>query len=273
MRGAVADDMEVLLAQLAPVPGDPMANAARVADALAAQPAADLAVLPELFLSGYDLAHAPGLALDPKAPALELIGRAAGQAGTAALVGFAERGAGGAVHNSLAAIDDDGRLVSVYRKVQLFGGEREVFEAGDRLLVIPLAGHQVAPLLCFDMEFPEPARALAEAGADLLVTAAANMAPYFDDHELAARARALDNRLPHVYVNRVGVEAGLEFVGGSRVIGPDGAVQVQCPRDAASLTMATVGFPEPGDEAVEYLAQVPQRLPVHHIHAVPGGSR
>jgi predicted amidohydrolase len=127
-------------------------------------------------------------------------------------------------------------------------------------------------LLCFDMEFPEPARALAAAGADLLVTAAANMEPYYADHELASRARALDNRLPHVYVNRVGAQAGLRFVGGSRLIAPDGSVQLQCP-EGESLTTATLPPGDQGDEEVQYLAQVPRRLPVRHVHAVPGGSR
>ena len=47
-------------------------------------------------------------------------------------------------------------------------------------------------------------RALALAGAELLVTASANMEPFGPDHEIATRARALENRLPHVYVNAIG---------------------------------------------------------------------
>ena len=45
----------------------------------------------------------------------------------------------------------------------------------------------VGPLICFDIEFPEPARELAAAGAELLVTASANMAPFGPDHEVATR--------------------------------------------------------------------------------------
>ena len=41
------------------------------------------------------------------------------------------------------------------------------------------------------------------------------MEPFYADHLIARQARALDNRLPHLYVNRCGGEAGLEFVGGS----------------------------------------------------------
>ena len=46
----------------------------------------------------------------------------------------------------------------------LFGAEADVFEAGDELVVAELAGRRVGPLICFDMEFPEPARALAARG-------------------------------------------------------------------------------------------------------------
>lgn len=264
--------MRVLLAQLCPVAGDAAANAERAADVVAAHPAADLAVFPELFLQGYDLATAPLLALEPGAPEIERVCRAAAEAGTAILVGYAERGPAGVLYNSLAAIDETGRLVATYRKVQVFAGEREVFDAGDQFFVVPLAGVQIGLMLCFDAEFPEPARALATAGADVLVTAAANMDPYHADHELATRARALDNRRPHIYVNRVGSEAGLRFVGGSRVIAADGSVQTQCSEQDEELSIAVVDLQAESDEAVQYLAQVPPRLPVRLIDSVPGGS-
>jgi predicted amidohydrolase len=264
--------MEVLVAQLCPVPGDLARNAERVAEVVTGLPQADVAVFPELFLSGYDLARVPALALAPDAAVLEPVRSAAADTRTAILVGFAERGQGGELYNSLAVLDESGRLAAVYRKVQLFGDERDVFMPGDRLIVVPLAGHRVGPLVCFDAEFPELARALGAAGADVLVTASANMEPYYADHELATRARALDNRLPHVYVNRVGEQAGLRFVGGSRVIGPDGSVQAQCPQQEESISIVSVEPAQGGDEAVGYLAQVPERLPVHVIDAVSGGA-
>lgn len=264
--------MRVLLAQLRPIPGDAAAGAARVAEALAAHPEADLAVFPELFLGGYDLAHAAERALELGDPAIETVRRAAGEAGTAIAVGFTEAGAGGALHNSLALVDETGALAAVHRKVALFGRERDVFTPGERLVVAPLAGCRVGALICFEVEFPEPARELALAGAELLVTASANMHPYQADHELATRARALDNRLPHVYVNRVGEEGRLRFVGGSRAIAPDGSVRLECARDEESARIAAVSVGEQADDAVQYLAQVPERLPVALIDSVSGGT-
>jgi predicted amidohydrolase len=216
--------MRALLAQLDPAPGDVDANAATVAAALAGYPDAELAVFPELFLTGYDPARAAELALAPGDAPLPTLQAIARRHRTALMLGFAERvGDGDGVANSLGCIDADGRWVATYRKTHLFGAtERAVFVAGDRLRLVELAGRRIAPLICFEVEFPEPARALARAGAELLVTVAANMDPYAADHALAVRARALDNRLPHLYVNRVGEEAGLRFVGGSAAIGSNG---------------------------------------------------
>jgi predicted amidohydrolase len=263
--------MRVLLAQLCPAPGDADANAARAAELIAEHREADLAVFPELYLSGYDLRTARECALDPDAPAVEAVRRAAADAGTAVIAGFVER-AGEEIYNSAALVDETGALAGVYRKVALFGREADVFTPGERLVVVQLAGRRVGPLVCFDVEFPELARQLAVAGAELLVTASANMEPYFADHELATRARALDNRLPHVYVNRVGGEGRLRFVGGSRVIAADGSVQLQFAQQDEHVQMFTVDAGTAADDPVQYLAQVPERLPVALIDSVSGGT-
>jgi predicted amidohydrolase len=216
--------MRVLLVQAAPQPGQPAANAESVRAALAADPGADLAVLPELFLTGYDPPTAHERAIGRDHDALELVREAAREAGAAVVVGFAERRPDGALANSVACIDRNGGWAGLYRKTHLFGREREVFTAGERLLVVELGGRRVGILNCFDVEFPEPARALARAGAELLVTVAANMEPYGPDHALAVRARALDNRLPHVYVNRTGSDGEIRLAKRTHLYSMPGAV-------------------------------------------------
>jgi predicted amidohydrolase len=254
----------VVLAQLAPAAGDPETNLATVAEVISAHPDADLALFPELFASGYrpDRAHADALAAAD--PAFAVVSLAARQARVAALVGFAERCADGAVANAVACIDRDGSWAGTYRKTHVFGAaERATFVPGDALQIVELADLRVAPLVCFDMEFPEPARALAQAGAQLLATVAANMEPYGPDHELAARARALDNRRPHVYVNRVGAEAGLRFVGGSMAC--DAAGRVLCALgDDERVACVDVDLAEPAESDVDYLRHVRPDLRVEH---------
>lgn len=254
--------MRALLAQLIPTPGDVAANVARCAQLLEeSAERADLLVFPELFLSGYDLRRARESAIDPDGDEMAAIREAAARAGTAVLVGFVER-RGGMIANALACIDGDGSLPAIYRKTHLFGDEVGVFEAGQTLVVAELGGRDVGPLICFDMEFPETARALARAGARVLVTSAANMEPYTADHELASRARALDNRLPHLYVNRCGEEAGLRFAGGTRAVRADGAVADEVADAGEHLLAARIDFDDALDERVDYVAHSRGDLPV-----------
>ncbi len=253
--------MLALLAQLAPEPRDPERNAERVAGALRERPEADLAVFPELFLGGFTLRALDEVALAPGAGPLATIAEAAAATRTAVVVGFAERLADGFA-NSAACFDADGVLAGVYRKTHLFGAEAEAFTAGGEQLVVPLAGTLVAPLICFDIEFPEPARAAARAGAELLVTPSANMAPYWADHELASRARALDNRLAHLYANRVGSEGRRRFVGGSRAVGPSGTVLVEASQEHEEILVAALDSPSVPDADVDYLRHVRGELPV-----------
>lgn len=212
-----------LLAQLEPAPRDIGTNLTRAVKVVSEHPEADLVVFPELFLSGYELEDVGRLALDPAGAELTRLREVAAESATAVVIGFPERVAGG-VANSAACIDAEGRLAGLYRKVFLFGQEAKAFVPGERFVVVELDRERVAPLICFDVEFPEAARAVAQAGARLLITIAANMKPYFEDHELHSRARALENRLQHLYVNRVGSESGFDFVGGSRSVGPTGAI-------------------------------------------------
>lgn len=252
--------MLALLAQLAPAGESPTVDARRAAELIRRYPEAEVAVFPELFLGGYRLEDAKTVACDPRGEEIAGIAAACAEARTAAVVGFTERSLGD-LYDSLACIDADGELAAVYRKAQLFGREAEVFRAGSHLEVIELAGRQVAPLVCFDVEFPELARSAALAGADLLVTCAANMEPYGREHRLHAAARALENRVPHLYVNRIGSEAGMRFVGESRAIDADGLV-IREAGDGEEILLAEVGPAGAADSLVDYLHFEPTRMPV-----------
>ena len=246
----------VLLAQLTPLPGDLAANASAVAAALGAHGDVDLAVFPEMFLGGYDLSRVSETATALDGPEVAVVRGAAKGAGTAVIIGIAEQCDGGAA-NSLVAIGSDGEIVGVHRKTTLWGAEEEAFVAGESLTTVDLAGHKIGLMLCYEIEFPEIARALALAGADLLVTASANMAPYYDDHELASRARALDNRLCHIYVNRSGSENGLEFVAGTRLIDDDGQIIASAEGATEQLFVAKIPAVTAAEGPADYLRNLP----------------
>ncbi|HEX2391841.1 MAG TPA: nitrilase-related carbon-nitrogen hydrolase [Solirubrobacterales bacterium] len=250
--------MVALLAQLCPAPAAPIANAARAAHTIGEYPEADLAVFPELFVSGYRLDHLDQVAVEIDGPELGFVARAAAEAGTAAIVGFVER-SGRDFYNAVACFDEQGELAGVYRKLKLFGEETAAFLPGRRMLLVELAGRTVVPMVCFDMEFPELARAAALAGADLFVTVAANMEPYGREHRVHALARALENRIPHLYLNRVGQESGFAFTGETCSIDADGVVLAQADGREERFLLAEVGRAGATDTRVEYLAFEPSR--------------
>jgi predicted amidohydrolase len=243
--------MNVTLAQLAPRPRDVRANLARACELIAASTPSDLVVLPELFLPGYELEDVEPLAVELGGPELRELREAARAARAGAVVGLAERLDGG-VANSAVCIDAGGEVAGVYRKAHPFGAERETYLAGEELVTAELGGRVLGLMICFDMEFPEVARTLADRGADMLVTISANSPPFELDHDVFARARALENGLPHVYVNRVGEEDGLPFSGGSLALDPDGRVLAAAGPGEERVVTAEIGRPGRRDPRTRY---------------------
>ena len=257
--------MKALLAQLACRIGDVSGNTARAVEAIRSQPEADIAVFPELFLSGYTYRDLDAVARDPESDELAQIGGAAGECGTAVVIGFAERHSRG-VSISAACLDQDGTLAGVYRKANLFESEAEAgFVEGEEYLILDLAGRRVAPLICFDIEFPEPARQVTLAGADLLVTASANMDPFYLDHAVGTVARAHENRLPHLYANLVGEGDGLVFVGGSRSVAPTGEILAEASDSREELQLVQVGELGGFDERTDYPKYIRPPRPVRVV--------
>lgn len=264
--------MKALLAQLACHIGDIGGNTARAVDALLAHPEADIAVFPELYLCGYTYNDLEQVARTVEGSELQSVASAAADVETAVVIGFAERTTDG-VANSVACIDRDGSIPAVYRKTYLFPSEAEAgFLQGEELVVVELAGRRVGPLICYDIEFPEPARQLALAGADLFVTASANMDPFYIDHAVGTVARAHENRLPHLYANLVGFGEGLAFVGASRSIAPTGETLVEASRDREELLVVPVAERSGFDERTNYPRFVRPPFPVRMLEKEPGGS-
>lgn len=258
-------NLNVVLAQLKPKLRDIPRNIETLSGILAQHQRADLVVFPELFLSGYTTSGLDELALDPDGPEVREVSRAARERSTAVIFGAPERAAG-AIANSAFCIDRHGNLTGVYRKTHLFGEERGAFIAGDELLVVDLAGVKVGLLICFDVEFPEVARSLALAGADLLVTISANMEPFGRDHDVFSIARALENGLPHLYVNQVGTGETFVFSGGTTFVSADGDHLAETGASekvvALSLDLLARSETKPENLRPQYLQQLRSPLPV-----------
>ena len=180
---------------------------------------------------------------------------------TAVIFGAAER-FGGGYANSAVYVDRSGTLAGVYRKTHLFGSEREAFVPGDELLVVDLEGFKAGLMICFDVEFPEVARALARAGADLLVTISANMEPFGPDHRVFSTARAIENGVPHAYVNQIGRGEEFNFVGETFAVSADGDVLADAGPTGEEVLALELELPGRSSLRPDYLGQVRPPLPV-----------
>ncbi|MFW6691029.1 carbon-nitrogen hydrolase family protein [Streptomyces sp. MAR4 CNX-425] len=227
--------MKIAGLQTAGTPGDVDANLHEL-DAAARRArgrGAELLVTPEMFVTGYDIGPAVhDLARrDLLTPARDIARRH----GLALVLGAPERAAGpghngtgpdGACHNTAFLIGADGAVLARHRKVHLFGGlDRALFAPGDRLTApVAYRGLRIALLICYDVEFPEAARAAALAGADLLAVPTAQMEPYAFVAEHVVRVRAWENQVYVAYVNHDGAEGSLRYVGRSSIAAPSGEV-------------------------------------------------
>ncbi|GAA3212402.1 carbon-nitrogen hydrolase family protein [Oerskovia jenensis] len=143
--------------------------------------------------------------------------------------------------NAVVAIDGGGHLVGVYRKVHLYDafGHRE----SDRLepgpvdappTTMSVGGLTFGVMTCYDLRFPESARRLVDAGADVLVVPAAWAAGDLkaDHWRTLARARAIENTSVVLAVG----QAGKGVTGRSLLVGPDGQVGLELDERAGLRT-------------------------------------
>ncbi|NVK44797.1 MAG: carbon-nitrogen hydrolase family protein [Rhodobacteraceae bacterium] len=184
----------------------------------------DVVVFPELFLPGYNFPDRHNN--DAQTQSGSWMNRIAGIAReyTCAIVlGWAEN-QDGTIYNAATAVSAKGDILAHYRKRQLFGEmEHESFTPGRSLPpTFEIAGRKCGLLICYEIEFPEYARDLAQRGAEVVIVPTANPVGYEHVQDILVPARAHENRQFVAYANYCGTQNGLEFSGASLVVGPDG---------------------------------------------------
>lgn len=208
------------------LPGDVDANLSAIREAARAAVAAGagLLITPEMFVTGYNLPREQllGLTTPRLADAVADIAR---EHGIAIAAGLPEPADGG-IANSCLLVDAAGRELTRYRKTHLFGDlDRSLFVPGDGYAQpVDVQGVRVVPLICYDAEFPESVRAVAAAGAELVVVPTAQMEPFHFIADHVLRVRAWENQVYLAYVNRVGAEGDLRYIGRSSIVAPSGEV-------------------------------------------------
>jgi predicted amidohydrolase len=227
-----ADLTRVACCQVGPRIGEADANRAAglAAAAAAVRGGASIVVLPELSASGYvfrDLAEARALAEPPDGPTAAGWAAFARRQGITIVGGICELGTDGLLYNTALVVDPAG-VRAAYRKAHLWDAEKLFFATGDDPPpVIETAGTSLGVMICYDLEFPEWVRLPALAGARLLCVPAnwpalprpAGERPI---EVVRAQAAASVNRMFVAVCDRAGAERGVDWVGGSVIIDPDG---------------------------------------------------
>ncbi|HOF99405.1 MAG TPA: carbon-nitrogen hydrolase [Paludibacteraceae bacterium] len=214
---------------------------------------AELVVLQELHNSLYfcqtenpdyfDLAETiPG-------PSTDYFGKLAGELGVVLVLSLFEKRSAGLYHNTAVVLEKDGTIAGIYRKMHIPDDpayyEKFYFTPGDLGFVpIQTSLGKLGVMVCWDQWFPEAARLMALAGAELLIYPTAIGWETTDSEEekqrqleawiTIQRSHAIANGLPVVSCNRVGHEddpsgetGGIQFWGNSFVAGPQGEILVQ----------------------------------------------
>jgi predicted amidohydrolase len=243
---ATPDPFLLAVVQMDPRLGDTHRNtdAILVGIAEAARTGAKAAIFPECALTGYvvdSIDQARAIAIPLHGGPLVAISAACRQHNLYAIIGALELDVETQdVYNSAWLVGPDG-LVGCYRKTHLpvLGVDRFV-TPGDSLPVFDLPFARVGVLICYDLRFPEAARALALDGADLIAVPTnwpegAESAP-----EFLTRARAWENRVYIAACNRIGTERGVRFIGRSQIVSPDGRYLATADENAAHILTAEI---------------------------------
>ncbi|NVN91149.1 MAG: carbon-nitrogen hydrolase [Desulfuromonadales bacterium] len=195
-------------------------------------------------------------------PSCETLAALAARLGVVIVSSLFERRAPGLYHNTAVVFEQDGSLAGIYRKMHIPDDpgfyEKFYFTPGDLgFTPIKTSVGSLGVLVCWDQWYPEAARLMALAGADLLIYPTAigwDPADRPEEQErqrdawiTVQRGHAIANGLPLLSVNRVGFEAGTDkpetgilFWGTSFAAGPQGEILKQASKDNEEIVLVDV---------------------------------
>lgn len=243
-------EVNVALAQISCKMGDKKHNIDKMTKYVkkAKKNEANLIVFPELSLTGYiirDLAYE--LAEPIEGPSTRLLEELAKKEKVYIVFGMIERSekAHAVLYNSAVLIGPEGFL-GRYQKMHLpthsVFEEKRYFRPGYQTPVFDTEIGKIGLLICYDIFFPEITRMLRLNGAQLMVCISASPAVRRKFFEVLTVARAIENTAYLAYVNLAGIEDGLQFWGGSRLITPSGSIAAQAKYDEEDQKIGKVDY-------------------------------
>ena len=209
---------------------------------------ADLVVFPELSLTGYVVRdQIYELAETIPGPSTQVIEKIAEKTKTYIVFGMPELSekTQATIYNTAVLVGPKG-YIGKYRKMYLpthsVFEEKRYFRPGYQAAAFDTEIGKIGLIICYDIFFPEVSRLTRLKGAQLIVCISASPAVRKTFFEILTAARAIENTVFLAYVNLVGIENGLQFWGGSRLIAPNGKVLAKAKYDEEDLVMCDVNY-------------------------------
>jgi len=205
--------------------GDVESNLAKAEAAIrrVAVQGAKLAVLPEMWSTGYDYPQLEVLS-EQTPGVVERLAELSRELGLTLVGSLAEKREG-KLYNT-AYVIDAGAVKGSYSKLHLFSTMREdrYLHSGDRTLVVDTAAGRLGLAICYDLRFPELFRKLALEGAEIFCLPAEWPKPRQEHWRTLIRARAIENQMFMVAANCCGVQGKLDFFGMSLLVSAWGEI-------------------------------------------------
>lgn len=226
--------------QMDVIAGNPIANFlhanSMIEKALVEKP--DVIILPEMWNTSYALTKIRELADQKGVPNAKGMGELACRHGVNVVAGSIADFREEKVYNTSYIYDRKGKEVARYDKVHLFGlmSEKTYLTAGNARRSFYLDGVKCGVMICYDLRFPELSRALALDGVRVLFISAQWPHPRQHPWRILLQARAIENQLFIVAVNRVGQEGETSFFGHSMVVNPLGEIMLEGSAEEEILT-------------------------------------
>jgi len=247
----MAQEITIALAQIASRVADKEYNIKLMEKKIkeASQKDADLIVFPELALTGYlcrDLVYDLAEPL-PEGPSFRRIAKIAESENVHVAFGMIEHSekASAVIYNTAVLVDPSG-FVGKYRKMYLpthsVFEEKRYFRPGYENPVFKTDMGKIGMIICYDVYFPELTRILKLKGAQLIICISASPSTRRVFFEVLTMARAMENTVFLAFANLVGIEDGLQFWGGSRLVAPSGNVIAQAKYDKEDLILAKINY-------------------------------
>jgi predicted amidohydrolase len=244
------EKIKIALAQISCKRGAKTENIRKIEDTVvrAKKQGAELVVFPELSVTGYVLRdQIYELAETIPGQSTNILEKLAGKTGTYIVFGMPELSdkTQATIYNAAVLVGPDG-LIGKYRKMYLpthsVFEEKRYFRPGYQMPVFETELGKIGLIICYDVFFPEVSRLIRLEGAQLIVCISASPATRRAFFETLTTARAIENTVFLAYVNLIGIEDGLQFWGGSRLIGPNGKVLVKAKYDEEDLVVGEVNY-------------------------------